>query len=104
MKVNVTDHALIRWLERVHGIDMDAMRAEIAEAVHDALAAGATALTADGAHYVLNPQTRTVITVLTLEQRAHRSNVAMKRGLASNARRAAAARRAMIRAAMESEQ
>ncbi|MCW4115642.1 hypothetical protein NPA31_011775 [Aurantimonas sp. MSK8Z-1] len=30
MKVEVTDHALVRYLERVHGVDMDAFREELA--------------------------------------------------------------------------
>lgn len=31
---HVTDHALVRYLERVRGIDMDALRQEIAAQVH----------------------------------------------------------------------
>lgn len=30
MTVKITDHALVRWLERAHGIDMDRFRAELA--------------------------------------------------------------------------
>lgn len=33
---NVTDHALVRYLERVKGMDMDALREEIAAQVHAA--------------------------------------------------------------------
>ena len=29
MTVRVTDHALVRWLERLHGIDMEAFRAQL---------------------------------------------------------------------------
>jgi hypothetical protein len=31
MTVRITDHALIRWLDRAHGIDMEDMRARLAE-------------------------------------------------------------------------
>lgn len=27
--VEITDHAIVRWLERVKGVDMDAIRAEM---------------------------------------------------------------------------
>ena len=30
-KVQISDHALVRWLERVHDIDMDWFRAKLAE-------------------------------------------------------------------------
>jgi hypothetical protein len=29
MSVHITDHALLRWLQRAHDIDMDAFRAEL---------------------------------------------------------------------------
>lgn len=29
MTVHITDHALLRWLQRAHDIDMDAYRAEL---------------------------------------------------------------------------
>jgi hypothetical protein len=40
--VRVTDHALVRWLERVHGIDVEALRRKMLdEALRSAFAAGA---------------------------------------------------------------
>lgn len=38
----VTDHALIRWLERVHGIEVEALREVLYDRVRDAAAVGAT--------------------------------------------------------------
>jgi hypothetical protein len=38
----ITDHALIRWLERVHSMDMVRHRAECAAAVEDLVASGAS--------------------------------------------------------------
>lgn len=34
-KVVVTDHALVRWLQRVHGIDMDFFRNQLKELILD---------------------------------------------------------------------
>jgi hypothetical protein len=42
--VGVTDHALVRWLERVHGVDLERYRAEI----RAALVAGGFDLPAPG--------------------------------------------------------
>lgn len=36
--IEVTDHAIVRWLERVRGIDMDLVRAEIAQHCRTAVA------------------------------------------------------------------
>lgn len=40
MSVIVTDHAIVRWLERVTGCDIDAVRAEIASHVPDGFTDG----------------------------------------------------------------
>lgn len=37
-RVRVTDHAILRWLERVEGVDVDAIRHRIARAVRKSLA------------------------------------------------------------------
>ena len=52
--VTVTDHALIRYLERVAEFDLDAVRSLIAQRVKPAIAAGASGITIDGATYVLD--------------------------------------------------
>lgn len=41
--IHITDHALIRYLERVHGVDLEAFRAALRAEVSDAaIVAGAT--------------------------------------------------------------
>lgn len=64
----VTDHALIRWLERVEGMPMERMRMAILTrpAVLQALALGATSLQLPdvGARLILDD--RRVVTVLNL--------------------------------------
>ena len=62
--VMVTDHVLVRFLERVKGVDMAAVRAEIAGIVEGALGIGATKFTAGGITYVLDPKKRAIITVV----------------------------------------
>ncbi|WP_051949305.1 hypothetical protein [Methylosinus sp. PW1] len=60
----VTDHALVRWLERVKGVDVEAFRKEIAETVATGTSLGATGVKApDGFLYVLDPRRKSVITV-----------------------------------------
>lgn len=53
-KVVVSDHALVRWLERVHGIDMNFFRSMLAKEVETAVAMGATGLTLNGVQFVLD--------------------------------------------------
>lgn len=49
----VTDHALLRHLERSHGIDIDGVRRELGHKVDAAIEAGAKATVSDGIRYVL---------------------------------------------------
>jgi len=67
MRSSVTDHALIRWIERVKGISLDPWRMEIASTCAEALAVGATSLNTDHATFVL--ECGKVVTVLEPGQR-----------------------------------
>lgn len=49
----VTDHAVLRYLQRVHGLDVDFFRAEIASLCATGVRYGATAVTVEGAKFVL---------------------------------------------------
>lgn len=49
----VTDHALIRWLERVHGIPMEAFRSILNQIVSDGLDTKASSLIKEGYVYIL---------------------------------------------------
>jgi hypothetical protein len=49
----VTDHALVRWLERAHDVDMPGFRVMLHDIVGDAIDAGATAVRHDGLLYVI---------------------------------------------------
>lgn len=50
---HVTDHAVLRHLERVQGIDVEAVRRELGFKVDAAMEAGAVATVSDGIRYVL---------------------------------------------------
>ena len=49
----ITDHAVIRYLERVKGIDVEAVRAEIADVVRRGVIHGAQSVLLDGMRYRL---------------------------------------------------
>jgi hypothetical protein len=58
----VTDHALVRWMERVHGIDFTSFRNEIATTCDDAFKVGASKVMVDGFTYVIDGNSvRTVV-------------------------------------------
>lgn len=62
MTVRVTDHAVLQYLARVHGFDVEQIRQQIANTCKAAVAAGAQSIQRDGHHYVLTGNA--VITVL----------------------------------------
>lgn len=47
----VTDHAVLRYLECVAGVDVEAIRQRIHKLTRHALASGATGITANGISY-----------------------------------------------------
>lgn len=57
---HVTDHALLRYRERVQGVDIDAARLELGHVVDNAVEMGAGAAIIDGIRYVL--ENRTIVT------------------------------------------
>lgn len=50
----VTDHAVLRYMERILGFDTEGLRRQIEETCAGALAIGATALHKDGVSYQLH--------------------------------------------------
>ncbi len=63
---HVTDHALLRYLERAKGIDIDAIRDELGHVVDKAIEMGAGAAVVDGVKYILRE--RSVITVALAQE------------------------------------
>ncbi|PTM61884.1 hypothetical protein [Phreatobacter oligotrophus] len=62
MTPRVTDHAVLQFLARVHGFDVDGCRQRIEEICAKAVRAGASGVTHEGHHFVIKGDA--VITVL----------------------------------------
>ncbi|MBO4168894.1 hypothetical protein [Cereibacter azotoformans] len=58
---HITDHALIRYLERVVGLDLSAHRRAIADRVANAVALGASAVVSEGFKYMLTDSAVTTV-------------------------------------------
>lgn len=64
----VTDHAVLRYIERVYGVDVDHLRSLImTDLVRNAILAGATKVKSDGFVYVLGDNA--VVTIMEPYQR-----------------------------------
>lgn len=63
MAIRVSDHAVVRWLERVYGLDMDELRARIADVpgLSTAVKLGATRVPVDGLVYCFEENTLVTI-------------------------------------------
>jgi len=77
MKSPVSDNALIRWIERVQDINLDAWRMEISSICAEALAAGATSLVTEQGTFVL--ECGKVVTILEPGQRPGRAKTFARR-------------------------
>lgn len=64
--VRVSNHALLRYLERVGGFEIEKLRCEIASEVQARLPDGASALILEGYRYVIRDiaEARVVVTVM----------------------------------------
>jgi hypothetical protein len=71
--VKVSDHALLRYLERVKGVDVEAARAEIVDIIGAAAFLDAPAVTHAGHVYAIKAYT--VVTVLPHDRKAKFSAV-----------------------------
>lgn len=65
-KVRVTDHALIRFLERAGGFEIEKLRTEIAKKVYTCAPEGASGIRVDGVNFVIvsDGDERVVTTVM----------------------------------------
>jgi hypothetical protein len=70
--IRVTDHAVLRYLERALGLDVEGMRVKIAALCQDACDAGALSIKTHGAVFVF--EGRAVVTVLPEGGRPKRKN------------------------------
>lgn len=70
-EVNVTDHALVRYLERALGLNMDSARWAIQHATREAVAAGASSVRVGGLTYVIHGDS--VVTIIDGKWQNHRA-------------------------------
>ena len=64
-RIGVTDHAIVRWLERHWDIPRkELVKKILRQEVTQAIEIGATSIKVDGLEYILNPEKRTVVTIL----------------------------------------
>ena len=59
----VTDHAILRYIERVLDFDLDQIRHRIRNICEEPAAAGAVAITYEGFTYMFSPDRTKVVTV-----------------------------------------
>lgn len=65
--VHVTDHAVLRYLERAHGVDVEGLRKRIGRTVDNGVNLGANGVKFCGLSYVLAG--RTVVTIAKVDRR-----------------------------------
>lgn len=75
MTIRITDHAVLRWLERVHGLDIEGMRAQLLADIGPLAAMGATlgprfVVKRDDGKYLFQGQT--LVTVARPDQMIYR--------------------------------
>lgn len=65
MKIETSDHAALRWLERVEGVDVPRLKKRIAKMVKNASAYGASGVIVDGVKFHIAYPTSGVAVVTT---------------------------------------
>jgi hypothetical protein len=69
--VRITDHALLRYVERVYKIDVDALRRQIlTDGVTKGIEHGASTITVNGIQFRVKD--RSIVTVIGSDQKTHR--------------------------------
>lgn len=78
MKHRISDHAVVRYLERIQGVDIEAVRGEIAALCAHAFETGACAMVLAGHRYMIAPD-GTVVTVEPIGySRARRAHLSQR--------------------------
>lgn len=65
MKIETSDHAALRWLERVEGVNVTRLKKRIAKMVRNAIAHGANGVIVDGVKFHIAYPTHGVAVVTT---------------------------------------
>jgi hypothetical protein len=67
-RLRVSDHAIVRYLERVGGFDIDGLRAQIAARLQAAADAGASSIRVDDHLFILGDDLTGPVVVTVLEK------------------------------------
>lgn len=73
-QAQVSDHALLRYLERAKGFDFTAIRDKIQKAAQAVIATGASSVVVDGLHLIVESN-GVVVTALDSRQQEHRGKI-----------------------------
>lgn len=65
--IRVTDHAVLRYLERAHGLDVDAVRRHLSGKVETGARLGAVGVTVENVKFVLEHHQLEVVVVTALK-------------------------------------
>lgn len=65
--VHISDHALVRFLERVHGVDVEAMRIDLERQCRDAAKIGASTFTVKGVKFCFSAPRDGAVVVTTIK-------------------------------------
>lgn len=66
--VRISDHALVRYLQRVGGFDMDRLRAEMAARVNATYVPGAPCVVIDGFRFAVSSDERGPVVTTIMEK------------------------------------
>lgn len=67
-RIDVSDHAVLRWLERVEGVDVSGIRRRIANATRSASERGASGVRVEGVTFTIDYRAGHPVVVTTHSQ------------------------------------
>lgn len=82
--ITISDHALLRYLERIIGLDMEAYRERLAQEIAGAAAVGAKSYTVQGTTFILAATLNGGVCVATvLTEKMHKTTMKRQSGVAA---------------------
>jgi hypothetical protein len=75
-KISVSDHAVLRYLERVGGFEIEALRGNMERRAAETLLPGASSVVIDGHRFVVGsgPEGQVIVTILDKTVRPNRAS------------------------------
>ena len=75
LPLRVSDHAVLRYLERVGGFEIEALRAQIAARVGKNVLPGVSSMTIDGHQFLFQQSADALVVTTVMEAGRHKVNV-----------------------------